>query len=314
MHELSTTRFNEQIDPVMHVWGWEIPVYLFLGGLVAGTMIIIGYLVLTGKAREKNSIFPMLPVLGIVLLSLGMFALFLDLEHKLYVWRLYTTFQPLSPMSWGAWILILVYPALILGFLYLPPFGIEKKFPIIDKVSRLVSSHPLSVKVLSMTNIFLGALLGIYTGVLLSSLSARPLWNTPLLWLLFLLSGLSSAAALIHMLTKNKAESELLAKVDNHFLTAELFVIALLIIGALSSGAQQIAAIHLLITGAFAPVFWTFVIICGIILPLIIQNLAVRHIVVHTPVAPILVLLGGLVLRFVIVSAGQLSHWNIVIK
>ena len=33
MIELTTTRHNPLIDPSLHVWGWEIPVYLFLGGL-----------------------------------------------------------------------------------------------------------------------------------------------------------------------------------------------------------------------------------------------------------------------------------------
>jgi protein NrfD len=43
--------------------------------------------------------------------------------------------------------------------------------------------------------------------------------------------------------------------------------------------------------------------------PLIYQTLAVRHIVRHTPIAPIMVIAGGLVLRWVLVSAGQLSDW-----
>ena len=47
--------------------------------------------------------------------------LFLDLEHKLFLFRFYTTFQPASPMSWGAWILLLVYPVLLLGILLDPP-------------------------------------------------------------------------------------------------------------------------------------------------------------------------------------------------
>jgi formate-dependent nitrite reductase membrane component NrfD len=32
--------------------------------------------------------------------------------------------------------------------------------------------------------------------------------------------------------------------------------------------------------------------------------------VAHTIVAPMLVLAGGLLLRFVVVSAGQFSHWR----
>ena len=40
--EIATTRRNPGIDPYLHVWGWEIPVYLFLGGLVAGLLILSG--------------------------------------------------------------------------------------------------------------------------------------------------------------------------------------------------------------------------------------------------------------------------------
>ena len=42
MNEFTNTRHNHLIDPVMHVWGWEIPLYLFLGGVVAGVMILAG--------------------------------------------------------------------------------------------------------------------------------------------------------------------------------------------------------------------------------------------------------------------------------
>ena len=38
--ELTTTRHNPHVDPVMAMWEWQIPVYLFLGGMVAGMMII----------------------------------------------------------------------------------------------------------------------------------------------------------------------------------------------------------------------------------------------------------------------------------
>mgnify|MGYP000506706887 CR=1 FL=1 len=44
----------------------------------------------------------------------------------------------------------------------------------------------------------------------------------------------------------------------------------------------------------------------GEALPFVIQMLAVRHRIAHTPVAPLLVLAGGLALRFVFVGAGQL--------
>ena len=53
--EITTTRANEMIDPTMHVWGWEIPVYLFLGGLAAGIMVLGSLLCAT---RGAAIVFP----------------------------------------------------------------------------------------------------------------------------------------------------------------------------------------------------------------------------------------------------------------
>ncbi len=309
MNELTTTRHNFQIDPTMTVWGWEIPVYLFLGGLVAGMMVISGYFLFKGRNNEKTCSCFFLPLFSIVLLSLGMGSLFLDLEHKLYVWRLYTTFKFYSPMSWGAWILILVYPALIANILLRPPKLLLDKIPFIKGWSAKLNHSQMWIKNIGVLNMLLGGMLGIYTGVLLSTMGSRPLWNSSILAILFLVSGLSAAAAFVHMIAKNVEERELLAKSDNGFLVIELFVIALLLIGLLTSSRVNIQAAQLLISGAFAPVFWVFVVGIGIVIPLIIQLLAVNHKIKHTPVAPIMVIVGGLILRFVIVNAGQYSHY-----
>jgi protein NrfD len=158
----------------------------------------------------------------------------------------------------------------------------------------------------------LGAVLGMYTGVLLSGLAARPLWNSSMLWVLFLTSGLSSAAAFVHLITTDEIERELSAKADNGFLIFELLVFTLFIAGMLTSTQPHQDAIHLLLNGPYAAVFWVFVIFTGIAVPLLIQLLAVNHKIRHTPIAPIMVMAGGLVLRFVIVFAGQYSHWAVL--
>jgi protein NrfD len=309
MNELYSTRNNNLIDPFVHVWGWEVPVYLFLGGLVAGMMMISGYFIFKGRYKEENCSCNYLPVISIIALSLGMFALFLDIEYKIHVWRFYTTFQITSPMSWGSWILIIVYPALIAMMLIQPNKILVEKISFIKKVSEYFSKHPYLIKNIGITNMILGGMLGIYTGILLSSLVARPLWNSSILGMLFLVSGLSSAAAFVHMIAKDKYERELLAKADNGFLVIELFVILLFFIGLFTSTQVHINAANLLLSGSYAPVFWVFVIGLGIVIPLFIQSLAVNHKIQHTPVAPILVILGGLLLRFVIVEAGQYSTW-----
>ncbi len=310
MYELTSTTSNPLVTPGYPVWGWEIPVYLFLGGLVAGLMAISGYFLVSGRYRNSKCACFFLPGLSLVLLSLGMFALFLDLEHKLYVWRLYLTFQITSPMSWGSWILLLVYPALLLNLLLRVPPVVEKRMPSLRQVSERLIRRPGLVRWVGVLNMTFGAMLGIYTGILLSSLGARPLWNSAVLGPLFLVSGLSTAAALAHMVAPDHAEKELLAKADNGFLVTELALLGLFLIGLLSSTKVHAEAAKLLLGGPYTAIFWVFVVGLGIVIPLSIQLLTVSHKVRHTPLAPLLVLAGGVVLRFVIVSAGQLTHWS----
>jgi protein NrfD len=309
MHELTLARHNELVDPILRVWNWQIPVYLFLGGWVAGMMVVVAYFLFRGRHREETCVCGVLPALSVVLLSLGMLALFLDLEHKLYVWRLYTTFQISSPMSWGAWILILVYPALFAVIVLHPPRPLVGIWPVFDRLSDRLA-NPRIVRIIASANVALGTALGIYTGILLSTFAARPFWNSALLGPLFLVSGLSSAAAFTHLVAIRPEERVLLAKTDNVFLVIELFLIGLYLIGLLSGPAASASAARLVLGGPFTSAFWVFVVGFGIVVPLIIQLLAVSHRIRHTPLAPIFVLAGGLALRFVFVLVGQYSSWS----
>ncbi len=309
MSEITTTRHNDMIDPFLQIWGWEIPVYLFLGGLVAGMMIISGYFLFTGRYREEKSSCRYLPFISFVLLSLGMTALFLDLEHKLYVWVLYTTFQITSPMSWGSWILILVYPILIANMLMGIPQQYVDKYPVLQILQEKIATKELNLKSIGMANILFGIMLGMYTGILLSSLGARPLWSTSLLWVLFLTSGLSGAAAFVHMVTKDQYEKVLLARGDILFLSFELLVIVMMLFSLVTTSEVHRNSAMLLLNGDYAAGFWVFVIGIGIVIPLFLQLLSVNNKIKHSVIAPVLVIIGGLVLRFIIVSAGQHSYW-----
>jgi formate-dependent nitrite reductase membrane component NrfD len=314
MHELISTAKSPWVDPHLHVWGWEIPVYLFLGGWTAGIMVLCGWALWKGRRDERpHATFSLassgLFMLAFVAISLGMVALFLDLEHKLFTWRLYLTFEPASPMSWGAWILILVYPVLLVGILLDPPRTLVDRVPRIRPFLEALAENLVLRRVTGLVSIGTGVALGIYTGILLSALGARPLWSSAILGPLFLFSGLSAAAAFAHWASPDQPEREYLAKIDNQFLASELALILLFVIGLVSSTEAHIQAAQLILGGPYTAVFWVGVVGLGIVLPLIIQSLAVTHRVPHTPLAPVLVLLGGLALRFVIVSAGQLSHW-----
>lgn len=308
MLELLTTRHNPMIDPSLHVWGWEVPVYLFLGGWVAGSMVLSGWLMRRRGQDAGPGVVRVLPWTGLVLISLGMGALFLDLEHKLYVWRMYTTFQPSSPMSWGGWILIGVYPLLALtGVANLPAALADAWAPLGALARRL--REPGAMGLLGLANIMLGVGLGIYTGILLSSLGARPLWSSGVLGPLFLVSGLSTGAAFAHLIAREEGERSLLVRSDSLFLVTELALIALFLIGLASAGAPQAQAATLLLGGPYTAVFWVLVVGLGVLLPLAIQLLGIAGRVGHATVAPLLVMGGGLALRFVIVAAGQFSAW-----
>jgi formate-dependent nitrite reductase membrane component NrfD len=308
MLEFVTTRHNPMIDPALHVWGWEVPVYLFLGGWVAGSMVLSGWFLRQGRRPGQGSVGYALPWLGLVALSLGMGALFLDLEHRLYVWRMYLTFQPASPMSWGGWILILVYPFLALAALASVPGDLLARWPSLARFAERVRD-PVALRRLGSASIVVGVALGIYTGILLSSLGARPLWASAALGPLFLVSGLSTGAAFAHLIARQPDEQATLLKADNVFLTVELALIGLMLVGLLTASAVHIHAAGLLLGGPYTAVFWVFVVGLGILLPLVLQTLMASQRIPHTVVAPLLVIGGGLALRFVIVYAGQYSHW-----
>ncbi|ACB74748.1 NrfD/PsrC family molybdoenzyme membrane anchor subunit [Opitutus terrae] len=343
MTEFTLHRHTPGIDPVLHLWGWEIPVYLYLGGLVAGLMIIAGVRLLVVQPRERQSMVccTIGPLVGIALLSIGMLALFLDLTHKPYVWRLYLTFQPTSPMSWGSWILLLVYPALLANALtHLPEAipALARRFPVLVTISDFILARSRLIIAIGLGNMLLGVALGVYTGILLSALSARPLWNSAILGPLFLFSGLSTAAALLHgilVLTSRKDErpefvdfllsslarwsqgrapdpsiGPILQRADNSFLTIELALLGLLLIGLSSSTAVGQQAAALILTGPYAAVFWVFVVGLGILLPLVLQGLELQHRIRHSLAPAVLILIGGLALRIIFVAAGQASHWT----
>jgi len=312
--EIVSTRQNPLVDPSLEVWSWQIPVYLFLGGFVAGIMVLSGWALWQRRRNHRTyATFSLassgLFALGLFAISLGMLALFLDLSHKASVWRLYLMLKPWSPMSWGAWILLLVYPVLLAGVMLDPPRVLLRVAPALDPLYRRLADSLLARRITGLVSITTGLALGIYTGILLSALGARPLWSSALLGPLFLVSGLSTSAAFTHWASPEPAEREQMAWLDNLFLAMEIGLIALFLIGLASSTEAHADAAQLFLGGPYTAVFWVGVVGLGIVLPLVIQSLAVTHRIAHTPIAPVLVLLGGLALRFVIVDAGQWSRW-----
>jgi protein NrfD len=341
MLETTITRDNPLIDPSLHVWSWEIPVYLFAGGIVAGMMILGGLAMLRIARGDDPKTFYSLhtPLLAFVLINLGMGALFLDLAHKLYVWRVYLTFQPGSPMSWGSWVLILVYVALLASALVRLPQAwpwLGRLVPALQRLSDATAGSPARMRALAFANIALGVGLGIYTGILLNTMVARPLWNTGLLGPLFLISGLSAGAAAMHIASvflprrpapdgmiggaisslvqqlgpepPERRTVDALIRADLAFLVIELVLLGLVVVNLQTSSASHAAAAALIVSGPYAMAFWGVVVALGILAPLALQGLELNHRIPHTVVPALLVLAGGFALRWVMVNAGQASQ------
>lgn len=302
-------RMNPGIDPFLHVWHWHIPVYLFLGGLAAGILFFAALYTILGKEKEMPTAVKWATFVVPVALVLGLMALFFDLKHQMYFWRLYTTVRIESPMSWGAWVLMFITP---LSMLWAASYIKEAiptwnwKFKILDQIMDLVEQYR---KALAWIMLALAIILGIYTGILLSAFNARPLWNTSLLGPLFLVSGMSTGAAVIMWMSKDHLERRVMSMIDLVLIIVELFFIIHLFMGFLASTAVQIEAAELFLGGQFTVSFWVFVVILGLIVPAILEALELMGKKIPVAIPALLILFGGLMFRIIMVEAGQITRY-----
>lgn len=309
-----TARDNTLIDPSLHIWTWEVAMYLFLGGLTAGIMFFAAVMTVRNKDQVAPFAATRLALLAPIVLSLGMTSLFLDLEHKLYVYRFYTSFQITSPMSWGAWILVVVYPFSIMQILSTVRSGYPLLGSLIDKLTtgRLIVDWCVRYRrEIAFAVIPFAVALGIYTGILLSAFGARPFWNSGVLGLLFLVSGLSTAAALVVLIARQKSEKELFTRLDLVLIFAEIALVTLALISLASGSAQHIEALQSVMGGSYTFSFWVLFVVIGLLIPLLLELLEINGISKSLAMlAPVLVLFGGYALRQVVLDAGQESTWT----
>jgi formate-dependent nitrite reductase membrane component NrfD len=302
-------RHIPNIDPYLNIWHWQIPVYLFLGGLAAGILFFAALYTILGKEKEMPTTVKWATFLVPFALVLGLFVLFLDLKHKLYFWQLYTSIRLESPMSWGAWVLMFITP---LSMMWVASYIKELipswdwKFDILNKFEKLLI---VNRKAMAWVLIILSVILGIYTGILLSAFNARPLWNTSILGPLFLVSGLSTGVATIMWMSKSHVERTLLSKIDLILIGIELFFIIHMFMGFLASSAVQIQAAELFLGGQFTVSFWVFVIILGLVFPAVLEILELRGYKIPIAIPAFLILFGGLMFRFIMVEAGQITRY-----
>ena len=297
------------IDPSLEIWHWPISLYLFLGGLAAGLLLFAAVVTILDKDKEYPTAVKYASMVPPVALSLGLLALVYDLTHPLYTWQLYTTIRLESPMSWGAWVLLATTP---LSFMWVFSYFSELfpkwnlKFDFLKKIELFLKENR---KIMAYALVPLSIILGVYTGILLSAFNARPLWNNAILGPLFLTSGLSTAAATIILLAKTSKERHLFSKIDLALIVIELGLIVHMIMGMYAGSQVQLDAMNLLIGGEFTLMFFGFVVILGLIVPGILEALEIKGFKIPVAIPAILILIGGLVFRFVMVEAGQITRY-----
>jgi len=297
------------IYPVLHLWQWEISLYLFLGGLAGGILFFAAYFFITGKEKEMPTTVKWATFIAPLALAIGLSSLLYDLHHKIYFWRLFTTVRFTSPMSWGAWTLMIIFP---LSLIWIGSYMKEMfpkwdwKFNFLNQFEALAIKYRLSI---AWTMMFLSIILAVYTGILLSAFNARPLWNTSILGPLFLVSGFSTGLAAIMWLSNNEHERKVLSRIDIFFILTELFLIVHLFMGFMAGTAVKLEAFHLFIGGAYTIRFWIFVVLLGLVFPVTLEILELKNFYIPKWLPPLLILFGGLMFRFVMVDAGQITRF-----
>ncbi len=266
-------------------WNWTVAVYLFIAGVSAGAFIIsaAGYFldkIKYARIVRIGAYIAPFPVIA------GTLCLIYDLERPYLFWKLLFSFQPTSVMWLGTWLLILFF---ILSFAHFY-ICLPEKYDVVTviqrmqnryrriKIFRSLASNSV-VLLLRQENLAkrqnliagLGSVMavgvGIYTGILLGALSARPFWNSPVLPMLFLLSALKAGTASVslsgHLFHgfrgmrdgEIRSSTSLIRSID--FIVMILFVITLFlyIFGFYVSTKSSLEAVRLIMGGHYTLLF-----------------------------------------------------------
>jgi polysulfide reductase chain C len=317
-----------------HYWIWPIALYLFLGGLGGGMLFVCGLMdigfsdMLTNVGLRSAAAYgggyawSMAVFAAVALLGIGTFLLVFELgQWKVFV-RVFIGGTAI--IKWGAVMLVF---AMLFGFVYflfyLPP-----------QWNLFFYSWTWLRDLSCVCMMVLGLGIMVYTGVLLSTMKSKPFWNTPALPVLFTVSALSTATALIAVMAGIWPASDYVAAMyagggadavaeyapatlhvatefvveqmhfyDSILIIAEIVVILIYVLTMRAAGNVTAKAIAIdWIQGKKALPFWGGLLGCGMIIPFLFYRLGG---VAGEMLAPVLVLAAGCLLRFMIVYSDQ---------
>lgn len=306
------------------VWDSTIAIYLFLLGISSGAVqLAIAYRnSFKIEKPSENWMIRSAAILGTIPTLIGLTLLVFHLTKPWTFWKLMFNYNGTSVMSMGV-MLFQAYMAVLVVWIaimfkdwlavlinrYLPMF----KFVL----SWIDFAESKLLKPIEFVLFTLAAVLGAYTGFLLSALISYPMLNNPVLPALFLASGTSSGIAatflmilIVGKLSGDSKEIHFIHKFEVPIMVTELGLLVAFFVGLHFGGADKQLALHNALTGTWGMVFWVGVFLIGILIPLI-ANLFGSHTVKYSPTFIILVsifdLIGVFCLRFFILYAGQLT-------
>ncbi|UCH82170.1 MAG: polysulfide reductase NrfD [Nitrospiraceae bacterium] len=316
------TGLNSITHPHLEVWDWTVAVYLFLGGLAAGLLVMSAVANLRNWPDDEEGPHCIKGALyAPLILAIGMIFIFLDLERKTNMYWFFLSFQTFSPMSWGAWGITITIPLSFLYGLSTVPAGKRNRMPFAFLKRWSVRLEP-HMRKLAMINFGLGIFVGIYTGILLSAMLARPLWNSSILPVLFLNSAISTGAAFLIIVAHKSAVKLFYTKVDIWLIFSEIMIIMLFFYSQYTSTAAAKASAMPFFTLSHEYFFYFLsIMIVAILLPLALVLKLIEMQEDHAEtlssatifrmnLSAIMVLIGGLIIRFAFIYAGQLSTFS----
>lgn len=305
------------------VWDSSIAIYLFLLGISSGAVQLAIAYKRSNKLENpsQNWIIRSGVILGAVPTIIGLTLLVFHLARPWTFWKLMFNYQFHSVMSMGV-MLFQVY------MFFLVVWGvtifkqqidalITRFVPKLKFVMKLIGIAERLVSPVEVILFILAAVLGAYTGFLLSALISYPMLNNPVLPALFLASGTSSgiAATFLIILIAGKLkgdshESHFIHRFEVPIMVTELGLLVCFFVGLHFGGGQKTVALHNALSGFWGAVFWIGVFFIGILIPLI-ANMFVGERLKYNRNFIILVsifdLIGVFCLRFFILYAGQLT-------
>jgi polysulfide reductase chain C len=270
-------------------WHASYAIYFFVIGILAGLSFLSYGSWITPALRplrEKAAYG------ALALLAVGGVLLIADLSQPL---RFLNTLNPMylsftSPLAWGA--------------LNIVAFGVASVLYILELKKGEDSARG---KLLAMLSALLALGLPIYTGYDLTVHQSRPVWNTPVMPVLFVALAIASGSAVGSLLAGGNAEAQKVLREYMLWSTAGVGVILVSILGTTHyGGSAQELTFMVLTTGTMGTIFVGIGILAGTAAPVAMLFLA--HLKQQTGglmIAALLILLGSAALRYALLMGPQ---------